>query len=627
MRTALAPDEIRRITPPLFTRYAIKGIQAEHGLFVSVMLDCEEDKPNLSGKTGRLFITDDAARKRYCVLLRGVDGTAKAISCAECDKRIFLQLKERVSQDGCADTQEYTCPGGLPTIGVPIIERETGTFVGAILAGQKRPRENLIAAVRRFRRIWKEGAFASRNLSYGRLLLWFLCLRQASDDEQASQRNLCETLGRQLSLRYTYFARQRIIEEQHAREQLSALAISSKLIEVAEVEEYWQEMETILATLQEWLGFDWGVVLRDGGESEAVRVAASLGDISETRIADCRTSLSALQLARGVSSDRAKLGPCLSETLPSEGKSWYLPLIVSGTVIGLIAFGIEDGGEQSEQRESLISRARERLNEIHNLMEIEYKQLMALANERSRRERLEANEKELSTTVEKLNSTLVILTHQMSRPFIGVIGVLSLLRDSYRDVSPKRLRRIIDTALAGTKNTSLLAHGVSKVLAAETSGVFEVHPEEIDAHAELRKLADMMKLASGRGDIDIEFVGRSPHITMDRESFLFVFYNLLDNALKYGRSGTRITLASEKEYRTDRFALKVKSRGIPIAPEDTSKVFEKFWRGPGVSRTGQPGLGIGCWAAREHMLAHGGELELEVDGDLSVFVVYPPDAY
>jgi len=136
-----------------------------------------------------------------------------------------------------------------------------------------------------------------------------------------------------------------------------------------------------------------------------------------------------------------------------------------------------------------------------------------------------------------------------------------------------------------------------------------------------------MRMSSGRDDVEIEFVGRSPHIMMDNSSFLFIFYNLLDNALKYAESGTRITLASEKERRTQRFALKLKSRGELIPPKDIKHVFEKFWRGPHAARHNAIGLGIGCWSAREHLRAQGGELELEVDGNFSIFVVYPPGSF
>jgi len=618
----LAPEDIRRITPPLLMEYAIKGIQAEHGLYVSVMLDCEEHRESLSSGTGKLFITDNPARKRYCVRLRNALRGEGSQRCAECDLKVFELLKKKAAHSADAETHDYECPGGLPTIGVPIIEKETGTFLGAILAGQKRPRENPIWAIRRFHRVWRSSGPARQSASYARLLWAFLQLRESSADEQALQRNVCEELARQLSLRYTYVARQRMVEEQHTREQVSALAISSKLIEVREINEYWGAMQTILDALQAWLEFDWGIVLRDGSKNDGIEVVARYGKVASDHVAECTIRLSELELREGVSSNRSDLGDCLSARLPRDGQSWYWPLRIEGEVIGLVAFGLvaDIGGS----RRRVIEGADSRLHEIHNLMEIEYKQILALVNERERRTGLEASERELSHTIEKLNSTLVILTHQMSRPFIGVIGVLTLLRDSYQDVSPKRLRGIIDTALAGTRNTSLLALGISRVLAAEKSGILEVHPTIIDAHSELQKLTAMMKLASGRDDIDIEFVGRCPNVRMDRESFHFVFYNLLDNALKYGKTGTRISLASEKEH--DRIALKVKSRGIRIQPSDISNVFEKFWRASAASRTGQVGLGIGCWAARKHMLAHGGDLTLEVDGDLSIFIVYPPDA-
>jgi hypothetical protein len=54
-------------------------------------------------------------------------------------------------------------------------------------------------------------------------------------------------------------------------------------------------------------------------------------------------------------------------------------------------------------------------------------------------------------------------------------------------------------------------------------------------------------------------------------------------------------------------------------------MFEKFMRHPNAKRIDELGLGVGCWAAREHMRDCGGDLILEGDDDLYIFIVVPPN--
>jgi signal transduction histidine kinase len=168
---------------------------------------------------------------------------------------------------------------------------------------------------------------------------------------------------------------------------------------------------------------------------------------------------------------------------------------------------------------------------------------------------------------------------------------------------------------------------VSRIFAVEGGRrSFDVEPVQIEAEQELRRLCETMQKVSGRDDIrfGFSFDPLAPRVTMDRDSFLFVFYALIDNAIKYSDPDSEITLECSEERPTGRYPLKVKSYGLPIAPSDTNRVFVKFQRGTGAPSRDETGLGIGCWAAKRHMELHNGRIELEVDGKLSVFIVYPP---
>ena len=104
-----------------------------------------------------------------------------------------------------------------------------------------------------------------------------------------------------------------------------------------------------------------------------------------------------------------------------------------------------------------------------------------------------------------------------------------------------------------------------------------------------------------------------------------VLYNLLDNAIKFSPSGSRISLelsppvSSQNYYR-----LVVQDRGEGIRPEDLSRIFNRFYRGDS-SRTRQKGggSGLGLAIAQGLMKAHRGHIEVESKvGKGSTFILY-----
>jgi len=68
--------------------------------------------------------------------------------------------------------------------------------------------------------------------------------------------------------------------------------------------------------------------------------------------------------------------------------------------------------------------------------------------------------------------------------------------------------------------------------------------------------------------------------------------------------------------------LTVRSKGLPI--DSVDEVFQRFVRGKNAWTRDETGIGVGCWAAREHMRRAGGDICVEVDGRMTVFRVFLP---
>jgi signal transduction histidine kinase len=111
---------------------------------------------------------------------------------------------------------------------------------------------------------------------------------------------------------------------------------------------------------------------------------------------------------------------------------------------------------------------------------------------------------------------------------------------------------------------------------------------------------------------------------VDSLRFSQIASNLLDNAVKYNRSGgeVRVTLAADGTA----WRLSISNTGPDIAAEHRTRLFERFFRAEHTAEESGQGLGLGL--ARELARAHGGDVALvrSEDGWTEFAVTFPRDS-
>ena len=169
-----------------------------------------------------------------------------------------------------------------------------------------------------------------------------------------------------------------------------------------------------------------------------------------------------------------------------------------------------------------------------------------------------------------------------------------------------------------------------------------------EAHQINEILSDLIPVFKGRipdesFELNLRMEDRPPHMMLDKDAILQVFYNLLDNAYKYSEGGSKIdlslSLVDQKQQTIDRIqaeglrlrnegksiSISVRDYGMGISEKDLGRIFERFYRGDKLRIEGIKGSGIGLTIVKRIVEAHGGQItvESEIDKGTTFTVILP----
>jgi two-component system heavy metal sensor histidine kinase CusS len=146
-------------------------------------------------------------------------------------------------------------------------------------------------------------------------------------------------------------------------------------------------------------------------------------------------------------------------------------------------------------------------------------------------------------------------------------------------------------------------------LARQDAGAGRPAFEDIDLSRLVREVAETLRpLAESKG-LHLEFDADGPaRMSGDNLGLRQVFFNVLDNAIKYTPSGGNI--AVQLNDKDGQVVVTIKDTGVGIAPEHLAHVFDRFYRVDKARSRDEGGTGLGLSIARGTVLAHGGQIEL-----------------
>ncbi len=158
-------------------------------------------------------------------------------------------------------------------------------------------------------------------------------------------------------------------------------------------------------------------------------------------------------------------------------------------------------------------------------------------------------------------------------------------------------------------------------------GAREYQLESLDTESFIQGVAEEFAQEVRDHDYTVEIqVEKSlPRLAADREALGRAIWNLLDNAVKYSPNCRTIWFQASRA--GDRVAIRVRDRGLGIAPAEQPHIFDKFFRASMAKAAGVRGTGLGLAMVRHIVAAHGGQLHVESQpGAGSTFTILLPPA-
>lgn len=220
------------------------------------------------------------------------------------------------------------------------------------------------------------------------------------------------------------------------------------------------------------------------------------------------------------------------------------------------------------------------------------------------------------------------MTHELKTPVSTVAIALESIIENRLENNPEALRNYLEISRSELQRLNLM---IDKVLNLEQldSGQARLRRELYDVQQGLQQVITSMKLQieTAGATIDWQPVSQPCFVYGDPLHLTNVFYNLIENALKYGGRGVAIALSCTQN--ADEVIISFKDNGPGITAIYHHRVFERYFRVPASTPDTHnvKGSGLGLNYVKNILEKQGGSIRLiNEPGGGSNFVIHLPAA-
>ena len=216
------------------------------------------------------------------------------------------------------------------------------------------------------------------------------------------------------------------------------------------------------------------------------------------------------------------------------------------------------------------------------------------------------------TEIERADRTrrdfIANVSHELRTPLTSISGYVETLLEDTLEI-PANAREFLATILKNANRMTRLTEDLL-ALASVESGDYKVKLQPVSAATLVQDAIESLTGMVLDSDVTLESAGACSTVVLaDEDALTQVFGNLIENAMKYGKSGKRVLVGAREMDGYVEFS--VQDFGPGIGSEHLNRIFERFYRVDKARSRESGGTGLGLAIAKHIVLAHGGTIRVE----------------
>ncbi len=219
------------------------------------------------------------------------------------------------------------------------------------------------------------------------------------------------------------------------------------------------------------------------------------------------------------------------------------------------------------------------------------------------------------------------ITHEFKTPISTIQLSANMLLQENICENPARLKHYAEII---KEENQRLKHQVDKVLQLATleKDKLKLENNEVDIHEIISKSVSSFELLlkEKNGTITTRLHALKHRMKADKVHLGNIFYNLIDNAVKYSKENPEIMIETYNV--SNQIIIKISDNGIGIKKENLKHIFDKFYREPTGNIHDVKGFGLGLHYVKTIVDVYGGKIQVHsTEGKGTTFVITFKNVY
>ena len=225
---------------------------------------------------------------------------------------------------------------------------------------------------------------------------------------------------------------------------------------------------------------------------------------------------------------------------------------------------------------------------------------------------------EIARTEDDQKKFVANVSHDFRSPLTSIKGYLEAMLDG--TIPPEMHEKYLSIVLNETDRLTKLTNSLLTLNNLNTKGML-LDKSDFDLNQIIRNTAASFEGTCSNRNISIDLVltGETMYVNADVDKIQQVFYNLLDNAIKFSHQNSTIKI--ETNEKSNKVYVSIKDSGIGIPKEVLKLIWDRFYKSDSSRGKDRKGTGLGLSITKEIIHAHGEHINvISTEGEGSEFI-------